>query len=138
MSTNCECYRKLQLAAVMAAIVATTLVATMLVAIQWQHEALYISSFVGSLGSQLCLDYILGPFDVCYDFLGKSWQIVDCFYLEISSKASTRHFKAKLIESFRNKKIVCCFELASLSKGYFSILSIQIYLVNYQKAVGDA
>ena len=40
-STNCECYKKLRLAAVMAALAATTLVATMaaaatmLVAIQW-------------------------------------------------------------------------------------------------------
>ena len=41
MSMNCECYKKLRLAAVMAAAVATTLAATMvvaaiaLVAIQW-------------------------------------------------------------------------------------------------------
>ena len=55
-STNCECYKKLRLAAVMAAAVATTLaaaimgVATMLVAIQWQHAVLYISSCIGSLG----------------------------------------------------------------------------------------
>ena len=41
MNTNCECYKKLRLAAVMAGVVATTLVATMaavaimLAAIQW-------------------------------------------------------------------------------------------------------
>ena len=41
MSTNCECYKKLRLAAIMAAAVATILAATMaaatimLVAIQW-------------------------------------------------------------------------------------------------------
>ena len=41
MNTNCDCYKKLQLVAVMAAEVATTLaakmvmVATMLTAIQW-------------------------------------------------------------------------------------------------------
>ena len=56
MSMNCECYKKLRLAAVVAEMGARTLVATieaaaiMLVAIQWYHEAFYISSCVGSLG----------------------------------------------------------------------------------------
>ena len=52
---NCECYKKLWLAAVMVA-VATTLVvamvviATILKAIHWYHAVPYISSCVGSLG----------------------------------------------------------------------------------------
>ena len=56
MSTNCECYKKLRLAAVMAAAAATTLAATMaavaiiLAAMQWLCAALYINSCVGSLG----------------------------------------------------------------------------------------
>ena len=55
-STNCGCYKKLRLAAVVTAVAAKTLVATIaavvtvLAAIQWQHAALYISSCVGSLG----------------------------------------------------------------------------------------
>ena len=55
-STNCGCYKKLRLVAVVVAAAAKTLAATMvaaatvLVAIQWYHAALYISSCVGSLG----------------------------------------------------------------------------------------
>ena len=56
MSTNCECYKKLRLAAVMAVAAATTLAVTMavaaimLAAMQWQCAAPYINSCVGSLG----------------------------------------------------------------------------------------
>ena len=53
---NCKCYKKLELAAVMVAVVATmlaaamTMVATMLEAIQWCCTVPYISSCIQSLG----------------------------------------------------------------------------------------